>query len=260
MFAYRLLYNQDMPPKPELASHTLSHFLDRFVYRNAKAGSAGPRGSSIMQPLAGGDSRTILLSSRATRGKQESVNSEAFWNKKMEDVAVDEVFFHRYFSQVGKVKQDAGGNNVSLRSSEQSEDLNEGAENEDEIWQALVDSRPEVEGDSEGDSDLEIFDSDDSDTDSASGESGIENGDAEDAEFDESDGLGLDLSQEGHVPSSLGLHAGSQMDELFEKELERGSLSKSGEDEDKSSRQKRRKLKNLPIFASIDDYADMLDD
>ena len=34
--------------------HTLTHFLDRFVYRTPKA-AASTRGSSLMQPLAGSD-------------------------------------------------------------------------------------------------------------------------------------------------------------------------------------------------------------
>ena len=166
MFASRLLNDDKMPPKPDLASHTLTHFLDRFVYRNAKASAGGPRGSSIMQPLAGGDNKGILLSNRSTQGGQQPVNSEAFWRKKAEDVAVDEVFFHTYFNQIGKGKQAAGKKNAAKTA----EDSDNEDENEDEIWQALVDSRPEVEGPSDDDSDLEMLDLDDSEDASSLGD------------------------------------------------------------------------------------------
>ena len=86
-----------MPPKPDLASHTLSNFLDRFVYRNAKSAAGGPRGTSIMQPLAGGESRGVFLSSKTANHAQRPVNTDAFWHKKVEDVAVDEVIFPQVF-------------------------------------------------------------------------------------------------------------------------------------------------------------------
>jgi len=141
MFASRLLNGEKMPPKPDLTSHTLSHFLDRFVYRNAKASAGGPKGSSIMQPLSGGDSKSILLLPSHTHGGQQPLNSEAFWRKKAEDVAVDEVFFHKYFTQIGKGKQASDKNKEkAIKNTYGSGD--EEDENEDEIWQALVDSRP----------------------------------------------------------------------------------------------------------------------
>ena len=49
---------------------------------------------------------------------------------------------------------------------------------------------------------------------------------------------------------------GSELDELFAKELE---TSQPVAKEEETSRQKRRKLKSLPTFASVEDYAAMLD-
>src|SRR6266487_6465856 len=90
MFASRLIDRSQIPAKPELASHTLIHFLDRFVYRNPKAPHNGLRGSSLMQPLAGGEHQHILVTNRLPQQKIEPLNSESFWRKKAEDVAVDE--------------------------------------------------------------------------------------------------------------------------------------------------------------------------
>ncbi|KAL9028943.1 MAG: hypothetical protein Q9196_002749, partial [Gyalolechia fulgens] len=97
-----------MPPKPDLASHTLIHFLDRFVYRNPKT-TTSARGASIMQPLTSSSAfdapnhqNKLLLSSAPSfkeRVKQP-VNSEAFRKQEADKVAADEVFFHKYFSAV----------------------------------------------------------------------------------------------------------------------------------------------------------------
>jgi len=251
MFASRLLNEEKMPPKPDLSSHTLTHFLDRFVYRNAKASANGPRGSSIMQPLSGGDSKGVLLSSKTTQNGQQPVNTEAFWRKKAEDVAVDEIFFHKYFNQIGKGKQ-TSSKKKAAKASDGSD--NEEDENEDEIWQALVDSRPEVEGGSD-DSDIDMLDLEDSDA-----ESDIE---AEDPEDEEDGGVILNDS-EGSVSAmddedaliGSGEEAPSDLDDLFEKELERAQPE---EKKPETSREKRKKMKNLPTFASAEDYAEMLD-
>ena len=259
MFASRLLNDEKMPPKPDLTSHTLSHFLDRFVYRNAKASARGPKGSSIMQPLSGGDSKSILLlSSRSSQGGKQPLNSEAFWRKKAEDVAVDEVFFHKYFNQIGKGKQASDKKKEKPAKNADGSEVKED-ENEDEIWQALVDSRPEVEGPSDDDSDLEMLDLEDSDEDSSLGgveEDDVEEDGEEDAASDSDDG-GVVLSGFSEdVDAGSEDEIGSELDELFEKELE---TAQPEEKTKETSRQKKRKLKSLPTFASVEDYAEMLD-
>ncbi|OWP03258.1 hypothetical protein B2J93_2990 [Marssonina coronariae] len=256
LFATRLLEGDKMPPKPDLTSHTLTNFLDRFVYRNAKASAGGAKGGSIMQPLSGGDSKGILLSSRSANGaQQQSLNTEAFWRKKVEDVAVDEVFFHKYFSQIGKGKQ--GSKKKAKKAA--GEDLgDEEDEAEDEIWQALVDSRPEVEG---RDDDLEMLDLNESDmmTDSE---------DDVDIEPDGDNGVILDATDSDEEVSDEGDEDGvasggdkdSDIDELFAKELQSTSGEKDGTDKaGKTSKQRKKKFKSMPTFASVEDYAEMLD-
>ena len=212
-----------------------------------------------MQPLSGGDSKGILLSSRSVQGAQHPVNSEAFWRKKAEDVAVDEVFFHRYFNQIGKGKQASDKKKEKApKAADGSED--EEDENEDEIWQALVDSRPEVEGPSDDDSDLEMLDLEDSDeSDAASAvddaDVDVEGDGEEEADYDSDGGVVLSGFSEDEDAGSED-DVGSELDELFEKELE--TAQPEAKDEE-TSRQKRRKLKSLPTFASVEDYAAMLD-
>jgi len=250
-----------MPPKPDLASHTLSSFLDRFVYRNAKAAASGPRGGSIMQPLSGGSRSGILITNKSSCHTQGPVNTEAFWKKKADDVAVDEVFFHKYFSQIGKGKQDAKKKGEKKKAGEGYGDEEE--ENEDEIWEALVSSRPDVEGPSDDDdSDMEMLDLDESDDE-------ISDADEMDVVINDEDDFsdvedGLDGSEDeedgGAVLDDGESEVDSDMDALFANELQTAKANADEEVEGKeTSRSKRKKLKGLPTFASADDYAAMLD-
>ncbi len=256
MFADRLLQSREMGAKPDLASHSLISFLDRFVYRNAKVSSTGLRGSSIMQPLAGGESRGVLVPNKAKAHAHEPVNSEAFWRKKAEDVNPDEVFFHQYFSQVGKTKQ-ASKKKTSKKTADGSDD--EEDENEDEIWQALVDSRPEVEGPSDDDSDLEMLDLDDSDEEA----SDAAEDDWEDDDEVDIEGTDDEVDAEGEEPSPFSdeeMEEGSDEEDeeaLFNKELQTNKEPEEAKAE--SGRAKKKKMKGLPMFASVDDYAAMLD-
>jgi len=287
--------NQDMPSKPDLSLHTLSHFLDRFVYRNAKSSTKASdivRGSSIMQPLAGGDSTGMVLSIRAAIRARAPVNTEEFWKKKIEDIPVDEVFFHRYFNQKGAALKSKSKNIKS-----QGEDDSASISDEDKIWDALVSSRPDLEP--EDDVDMDDFDDDgemledneESDEDMA----GLDNEDeyvsgseaerglttdaladlnnfvSEEAvdDDDDDDSIPLDLedldsnsdalNSDDDIPSDID----QKLVELtkFKKTKSKNAngkieLAKDGDDR----KTKRRKLKNLPIFASAEDFAELLGD
>ncbi|KAI9850208.1 MAG: hypothetical protein M1838_005978 [Thelocarpon superellum] len=258
LFASRLLQGQTMPPKPDLSLHTMIHFLDRFVYRNAKSLSS-PRGTSIMQPLAGEDNRGMLLSSRDRSRARAPLNNEKFWAKRADDIAVDEVFFHKYFNQVGK-----GGSKAAKKRKEKGRDeaadgqAEEEEDNDAEIWEALVQSRPELEGSEDGDSDVDLDDmlQDDEDEDEDDDEDEDEADEADDGEEENlalwSDGDALLQSDDEIAPG---------MDAAFQEELEEGNLAGVPPTDDAKSvsgKGKRRKLKHLPTFASVDDYAEML--
>ncbi|KAL8705287.1 MAG: hypothetical protein Q9201_001574 [Fulgogasparrea decipioides] len=275
LFATRLLSHAPMPPKPDLSSHTLIHFLDRFVYRNPKT-NVPARGASIMQPLSSSSAdKSILLSATSLKDRiKQPVNSEAFWKMEADKVGADEAFFHKYFTAVAKGREKVRGKKERTKKVGEEEGSEE---DEDEIWKALVESKPEIEGGSDED-DVSMDDLEDLDEEMASEGEDIDIeaggfGDGEEAEggINEVSGavdLGNDaipdfgdeddeaiLGSEDEVPSEL--------EAMFEMEVQATDQSMLQDQRSKKRRdgkEKRRKLKHLPTFASADDYAKMLDD
>jgi ribosome biogenesis protein MAK21 len=294
--ASNLLEHQPMSGKPDLTIHTLTHFLDRFVYRAPKANAAS-RGASIMQPLAGGDVADRLVEAAKSAGQAVPLNSENFWKKKAEDVAAEDVFFHQYFTRVneGKVKAKKGKGAVDPvdRLEEGIDDIDGLSGDEDEIWKALVDSKPDIDdvGDSDDDLDLDDLESAyDDDEDEAEGEAGgdedvIFNDESDvpsDEEMEEADFTGFDDEEPAPAPKKGKKTAKKEepeedsdafdmdvsddeafldSDEELPSDMELGGVELPAETEPSTSkREKRRKLKHLPTFASVDDYAALLGD
>ncbi|KAK7511390.1 CCAAT/enhancer-binding protein zeta [Phyllosticta citriasiana] len=274
LFATRFLYDQEMPPKPDPSSHTLMHFLDRFAYRNAKSKPTAGKGTSIMQPMAGATGVDLLIRNRDGARAEAPVNSEAFWRQKVEQVPVDEVFFHKYFETSGKK---AAADKKKRGKDKKDEDAEGSDAEEDEIWKALVGSRPEMEGpgDDESDDDLEALEDamgegddgvDDDDGGVVIVEAPDEDEDIDDAE--EGEDLELDSGDEGaflgsdeELPSDFeGLPEGDDKADWEEEEdAAPQKKSKDGDEGDKRGK-KKRKLKHLPTFASAEDYAKLLED
>ncbi|KAJ5832295.1 hypothetical protein N7474_000606 [Penicillium riverlandense] len=288
--AAHLLEHQPMSGKPDLTIHTLTHFLDRFVYRTPKA-TTSARGTSIMQPLAGGDAADRLVEAFKSSQKSLPLNTEAFWKKKADDVAAEDVFFHEYFSRVNKDKDKArskkgkGTTDPVDRDEEDAEGL---SDNESEIWKALVDSRPELEADDDSDEDLDMDDLEsafDEDEDAEEGEDDggvIFNDESDEASADEdmdevSDFEGVsppppaaskaskktakkDEEEEDEDDFDMDVsddEAFIDSDEDLPSDMELGGVEVP--DDKASERKKRRKLKHLPTFASAEDYAALLD-
>ncbi|KAI6087047.1 CBF-domain-containing protein [Hypoxylon rubiginosum] len=246
VYASSLLSGQkaDATKKPELANHTLIAFLDKFVYRNAKAGDTS-KGVSIMQPVAASGQGSVLLSSKpSAKAAGSSINSAAFWNKKSEDVAVDDVFFHEYFTRIGKSGQAERKKSKVGKEAEDDEDAEEAAE--DEIWDALVASRPEVEGESDDDGadfdDLMSLDEDDEDLKKQMEELGESE--------DEGEG-GVEFWDDSEDEDE---------DEEGDSELQPAPAAEedAGEKPESEHKKRRKAIKALPMFASADDYAEML--
>ncbi|KAK3945237.1 ribosome biogenesis protein MAK21 [Diplogelasinospora grovesii] len=251
VFASNLLARQNSLPKPELANHTLMHFLDKFVYRNPKAAES-KRGGSIMQPvLASGSASHVVVSSKASAKQQPVVNSASFWNLKPEQVSAEDVFFHEYFARIGKPGEAARSKNTG-----KDDAVVAGSDGEeDEIWEALVNSRPEVQGEGDGDSDLDMEgyeDSDDEDLALADGAKGASIG--EDVSDPVSEGSGDDMAFEGIFDDSEAEGDRDGDDD--------GSDDGHGEVASGKERQRgrlnRKEMRSLPTFASADDYAEML--
>ncbi|KAK3301193.1 CBF/Mak21 family-domain-containing protein [Chaetomium fimeti] len=249
VFADNLITRQKALPRPDLANHTLMHFLDKFVYRNPKA-EESKRGGSIMQPiLASGGASHIVASSKANARQQPVVNSSSFWNLKLDQVSAEDVFFHEYFARVNKpreasrIKKAADGQAVS----------DEEGEGEEEIWDALVNSRPDIEGaegEEESDVDLAEYDYSDNDMD-------VDGLDAEDKMSDSEgedgfEGIFDDSDMSDEAGASEEEEAGSG-DEVEEEEAA-VEPSRPG----RKGRLNRKEMKSLPTFASAEDYAEML--
>lgn len=278
LFAESLIFAKPMPAKPDPSTHTLMHFLDRFVYRNAKTkASTGIRGSSIMQPMSGSAAADLLIKERNGASAKMPLNSEQFWRKRVGDVAPEEVFFHSYFNQANRTKP----KKVEKKAAKEADDEDEEDEEagEDEIWQALVDSKPDIEG-PQSDDDLDMSDLEsayDRSDDDADG--GVEIADFPDEEFDAdafaaADGMGAadedeDVELDDDLPE---LESGDEDamfgddDDLpsdFENEMEAQAAEKEkeaedAEDEKTKKKNKKRKLKHLPTFASVEDYEKLL--
>ncbi|KAK0703843.1 CBF/Mak21 family-domain-containing protein [Lasiosphaeria miniovina] len=237
VFAANLLAQQKTLPKPELANHTLMHFLDKFVYRSPKAADT-KRSGSIMQPVlgSGGPAHAGNLSSANAR-KVPIVNSASFWNLKPEQVSAEDAFFHEYFARVGKPQEEARAKKRETDGAESDEG------SEQEIWEALVNSRPDVEG-GDGDDDSEPdMGGYDSDSDLDLDDSG-----------DEMVGVGEE-SPNGHM-SFEGVFDDSQDDEPESEEDDAEVAEPKGKNDE--GRRRRKEMKALPTFASADDFAEML--
>jgi ribosome biogenesis protein MAK21 len=281
-----------MSGKPDMTIHTLTHFLDRFVYRTPKA-NATSRGASIMQPLAGGEASDRLVEAGKSAVQGQPLNSENFWKRKADEVAAEDVFFHEYFNRVNKDKTKAKKGKGEVDAAERDEGASDLSDNESEIWKALVDSRPELEADDDDDDDLDMDDLDsefDEDEDEEGEEAAgsddevIFNDDSDvpsDEDMDEASGFGME-EEVAPPPSKKAAKKAAKVekeeesddfdmdvsdDEAFfnsdddlPSDMELGGVELEPKAEASDNKKKRRKLKHLPTFASADDYAALLAD
>jgi ribosome biogenesis protein MAK21 len=292
------LDHEVMSGKPDMTIHTLTHFLDRFVYRTPKA-SATSRGASIMQPLAGGEASDRLVEAGKSAPQGQPLNSENFWKKRADEVAAEDVFFHEYFNRVNKdktkVKKGKGADDAV---DEDGADL---SDNESEIWKALVDSRPELEADDDDDDDLDMddldseFDDDDDEDEEGEGAAGSDDevifNDESDVPSDEDVAEASDFDMDEEIVSPPPSKKASKKeaakkaakvdkeddsddfdmdvsdeeaffnsDDDLPSDMELGGVELEPKADAADNKKKRRKLKHLPTFASADDYAALLAD
>lgn len=257
--------------QPDLTLHGLTHFLDRFVYRNPKQKSSS-HGSSIMQPLAGSDPTGLVIGANKSRNIKP-INSSDWANMKIENVDVGERFFYNYFTLKNQQKK---------APKQESQDFDEDGDNlnEDAVWKALVRSNADIENDEESDldmddfSDMEDMDEEEEDLDEDEEEEEEDVDEKDNGESD--DDIGLDdeegvLGSDDEVDIAVGDEDENdeELEALFAKELEKASTGKrsrsdeSEEEEEASVTQKKnkstkQKLKDLPVFASAEDYAQYL--
>lgn len=255
------LLDGEVQPKPDLGLFSLAHFLDRFVYKNVKQNGA-TRGSSIMQPLGGGHTGSLLVKATNTSFKEVPVNTIDWLSKKASDIRPDEKFFYQYFTgNTRKIRS------KKARSSEGDDDDDEEQMGDDDVWDALVKLKPDVEGlsDEEGFSDMD--EADFSDMSEAGEEDEIDGGEFDEEfgdeeigeeEFGEEDGemFDMDGSDEAGSDDEPQMIAGDSGSEDSHGSEDTG---KKRSRKDDGSRAKKQKLLSLPVFASVDDYSQYLD-
>ncbi|KAF8227475.1 CBF-domain-containing protein [Tricholoma matsutake] len=308
LHARQLLSSQPLTASADLSRNTLSHFLDRFVYKNPKKLKAGEnvnesatakaKGPSAMQPAASGlDGTTVkLMKGEVLRGDEGLMNEDEFLRKKVEDVPADQVFFHRFFTRKNE-KEKAKANKAEKQKAydEDEDDAGEGEDGakgesvasdaetasahesdvpdydqsdsdseEGEIWKVMKATMPKAAGEED---DL-MEDSDDLpsdfDEDMDSDEENTSAGDEDTLALVEgSDNEDL-VSLDGDIPEGLLDYEGSESSDHGEEEW--GGID-TGEDKkgkkrkrDDTGREKRKKLRSLPTFASYEDYAKMIED
>jgi ribosome biogenesis protein MAK21 len=102
LHARQLLSSQPLTASADLSLNTISHFLDRFVYKNPKqvkpnANNANVvigkgKGASAMQPAASGlEGGGVKLMKGEMGVLEERVNEGGFLRRKESDVPVDQV-------------------------------------------------------------------------------------------------------------------------------------------------------------------------
>ena len=157
LHARQLLLSRPLTSTPDLALNTLSHFLDRFVYKNPKKQSSKQKGSSAMQPAAGdaisGGGVRLIKGEVGDRfgvgsGGGVTVNDEKWWKRRVEDVPIDQVFFHKYFNQKNELEKVRAAK--AKRKGKGGEDEDDDDEEEGEVDEGGGDG-----GDSERSSDVE---------------------------------------------------------------------------------------------------------
>jgi ribosome biogenesis protein MAK21 len=189
------------------------------------------------------------------------VNTEDWLTKKVEDIKPEDKFFYQYFTT--KKTADGKGKKSNKASNFDSDDEMD----ENEIWSALVKSRPDVEDDSD-DSELDFAEDDFSDS-TSDDEPKLDAIDDEDAksegsqESDQEEGLDEDIfySFDGEQDNSDKKRSFAESSEEDESSEEEKEEEENKEVSAKRAKKKQRKnmLKSLPVFASADDYAQYLD-
>ncbi|KAF9005217.1 CBF/Mak21 family-domain-containing protein [Cyathus striatus] len=193
LHARQLLNGQPLTATADLSQNTLSHFLDRFVYKNPKKLKPSEDARGAMQPSASAIEGIKLVKGEVTDGVL--VNDKKFWKKNREEIPVDQLFFHQYFTQkeekerkkAVKIGKRKGGESDEEGEDEEDDDeeefagvqdsdgdearekeaAGEGADDKDtdteeaEIWKAMQATMPKAEGDDDLMEDSEDEDEDD---------------------------------------------------------------------------------------------------
>ncbi|KAJ3916549.1 CBF/Mak21 family-domain-containing protein [Lentinula edodes] len=271
LHARQLLSSQPLTASADLSLNTLSHFLDRFVYKNAKKISPDAtkgKGVSAMQPSASGIEGVKLIKGELATSGDLLMNEEKFLKRRPEDVPVDQLFFHKYFTRKNERVREKHTKSSNEDSEASDEEEEEGSElDEEEVWKAMQASMPKVLADDDdlmNDSDVDP-DGDDSDERSSLNDEDLQD---EDVEEDSDNELSLVEGSDNEDLISLNDDGLIEYDGSDAEVGDAEEWDGIGIDSAKSNKRKRndeekkrrKKLKSLPTFASYEDYAKMIED
>ncbi|XP_030854891.1 CCAAT/enhancer-binding protein zeta [Strongylocentrotus purpuratus] len=137
-----------------LQDFTPGRFLDRFVYKNPKQKQIGKE--SVMQPKS--------RSYKPPAIRSMPVNSKNFTSMTEESVPIDEMFFHRFFSQKDlKDKKSKDSKKDKKADSQDNKDGKSDDEDEEEDFDEKITSNANMEAPDEIDSDASSVDDDEFD-------------------------------------------------------------------------------------------------
>ena len=266
---------------PEIERYSLSSFLERYAYRNPKVAPSA-RGVSAMQPLAAGQDRGNRLIRGKLAGQEGPLNAERFWRQPGGRVPADQVcrsfpnlisrhrmahtkavwqiFVQRYYQnknrsdqgrmakistpskRAGNISDDSDGDDI-CDVVEQEDALSDFSnEEEADIWRAMRAAMPEA-----GDEDA----SDDANSQDAEEHPTLDGSLSEADEINQSSSRSssADLVDEESVFGS---------DEEVVVDAMVTSKDSRGQDQPEDRPRKKRKLRNLPLFATAEDYAALI--
>lgn len=154
LHARQLLTGRPITATADLSLNTISHFLDRFVYKNPK--KPKPKGVSAMQPAATPADGTgvKLVKGESTLG-ETPVNEERWWRRRAEDIPVDELFFHKFFTQKSRKEKEMAEKVKKRKGKDHDEDEDEDEEADDEAPFSGGEASDEEQTDGEQEADEE---------------------------------------------------------------------------------------------------------
>lgn len=265
----------------ELEQHSLPNFLDRMAYREHRK-SDTIKGPSAMQANTSSSRRERIVVKKGPTSKESQTIVAKDLKAGGGNVDPDRAFFHTYFALLAseedkmrrkksKRKRDAGSDaedqdddmSIADIGHEGEIDMEDGSDggdvaeeagsgselDEDEVWRAMQRDVPGGLGsdidDFEGDDDSipDLGELDYSDEDNAGGDNDLDAEGAGEEDESDDDAQALFEDEDDLLPSD----ADSD-----------GSSTGKAKDDDKPAAKRRRKAKNVPMFASADDYAHLL--
>ncbi|KAG4304291.1 hypothetical protein PORY_002266 [Pneumocystis oryctolagi] len=226
LYTKSLLHGHQIISKPDISFYTLSHFLDKFVYRNPKIKTVSH--DSVIHPISKESNKNTFFLAKSETYTSEPLNKESFVNQEISQISPDEIFYYKYFYQ--KHKQAANKKKtVKLSKDDFFDSVNENSDYSESIEDDLEKDEPIYNNDS----DNQEFDEDCSDFNES------ENDLISSDDFSNADQMSVNESTDKTSVTQIGL-----------------KRKLNG----KKDYFRAKKIKQLPVFAPVEEYSSILED